>query len=222
MSVILILVVLISGALTLFAFESSDRAQKYKFVAQAEIVEYKTTVNYGLTLGELIDQSGCNINPDIVGRLYAGPDDKTGGDIEGGERFPLHGSGKEQVILAIVRFDHFIPNDLAIQEMTERGLRPATMQELLAFAAAYPDVQKEFPIVALGSVVEDGRPLIPGGQAYIEKVSPVLTTWDVRDHHKHYDARGVGLTSFNVHEYQRENFKKHENEWTDRFLAVRE
>jgi len=32
------------------------------------------------------------------------------------------------------------------------NLRPATLPELLAFGAKYPDKQKEFPIMALGSV----------------------------------------------------------------------
>ena len=32
------------------------------------------------------------------------------------------------------------------------GLRPANLPELLAFGAKYPKKQREFPIVALGSV----------------------------------------------------------------------
>ena len=131
----------------------------------------------------------------------------------------MHGSGQKQVILAVVHFDHFISNDIAVHEMVERGLRPATMQELLAFAAAYPHAQEQFPIVGLGSVVEDGAPLIPGGHAYTEKVSPELCTWDIRHHN---DVRGVGLTSFKVPDYEQEYLRKHESEWKDRFLAVRD
>lgn len=37
-------------------------------------------------------------------------------------------------------------------ELDRRGLRPATIEELLAFGAAYPDKQREFSIIALGSV----------------------------------------------------------------------
>lgn len=37
-------------------------------------------------------------------------------------------------------------------EMLKLGLRPATMCELLAFGAKYPDIQRQFPILALGSL----------------------------------------------------------------------
>ncbi len=40
----------------------------------------------------------------------------------------------------------------ALAELKRRRLRPALYEELLAFVAKYPDLQKEFRIVALGSV----------------------------------------------------------------------
>jgi len=51
-----------------------------------------------------------------------------------------------------VHFDRSISSDDAIAELDKMGLRPAEAGELLAFRAKYPDVQREFPIVALGSV----------------------------------------------------------------------
>lgn len=39
-----------------------------------------------------------------------------------------------------------------LDEMSRRGLRPALYEELLAFARKYPDEQRKFPIIALGSV----------------------------------------------------------------------
>lgn len=40
-----------------------------------------------------------------------------------------------------------------IKEMQKRGLRPALYEELLCFAEKYPDEQRKYPIVALGSKV---------------------------------------------------------------------
>ena len=42
-------------------------------------------------------------------------------------------------------------SDEVLAEMDLRGLRPATYEELLAFAANYPDEQNNFSIIALGS-----------------------------------------------------------------------
>lgn len=36
--------------------------------------------------------------------------------------------------------------------MAKDGKRPATLRELLAFGEANPELQREFPIIALGSV----------------------------------------------------------------------
>jgi len=43
------------------------------------------------------------------------------------------------------------------------GLCPATLQELCAFGEKYPDIKREFPVVALGSVYVDlgGRRVVP-------------------------------------------------------------
>ncbi|KKR48343.1 MAG: hypothetical protein UT86_C0007G0022, partial [Candidatus Magasanikbacteria bacterium GW2011_GWC2_40_17] len=42
--------------------------------------------------------------------------------------------------------------DEVLAEMDRHGLRPALYEELLAFGAKYPDEQRQFPIIALGSV----------------------------------------------------------------------
>jgi hypothetical protein len=39
--------------------------------------------------------------------------------------------------------------------MDKAGYRPATLAELLALGEAHPELQKEFPIVALGSIWHD-------------------------------------------------------------------
>lgn len=59
---------------------------------------------------------------------------------------------REDVILELVHLDRLITTSGAEHEVKKnRKLRLATLPEQLAFAAHYPDKQREFPIVALGS-----------------------------------------------------------------------
>ncbi|HEY4476338.1 MAG TPA: hypothetical protein VI954_02465, partial [Candidatus Paceibacterota bacterium] len=55
----------------------------------------------------------------------------------------------------LVQFNRYISTDEALRELDKVGMRPAELHELLAFGEKYPDVQREFPIVALGSVWDD-------------------------------------------------------------------
>ena len=73
------------------------------------------------------------------------------------------------------------------------GLCPATLQELCAFGEKYPDIQREFPVVALGSVYVS---------LYGRRGVPYLGSWGA--------GRGLGLFSRG-------------DEWcpSDRFLAAR-
>jgi hypothetical protein len=45
-----------------------------------------------------------------------------------------------------------IDRDSVIKELDQMGLKAATLPELCAFGATYPDIQRDFPVVALGSV----------------------------------------------------------------------
>ena len=97
---------------------------------------YPVTVNYDLTLEQMI---------------AAGHYDETESDITV-EHFPVTGEGKVDVDIQLVPFNCVIGSDEAIRELDHMDLRPATLPELLAFGAAYPEVQREFTILALGSV----------------------------------------------------------------------
>ena len=44
----------------------------------------------------------------------------------------------------------------ASDKLTRSGLRPAMFEELLSFALAHPDLQREFPIIATGSLLTAG------------------------------------------------------------------
>ncbi len=60
--------------------------------------------------------------------------------------------GVHGVTAELFHFDRTMNSDEAIAEMEEQGYRPATIVELLAFGAEHPELQREFPIFALGSV----------------------------------------------------------------------
>lgn len=68
------------------------------------------------------------------------------------KNFPVKGKGQVEFNVELVHYGKSMNSDNIVQDMASRGLRPATLLELLAFGAAYPDKQREFPIVAFGSV----------------------------------------------------------------------
>lgn len=70
----------------------------------------------------------------------------------------------KEVVTEFVRLNEEITSvEKVFRELDRRGLRPATIEQLLAFAAKYPAIQKQFPIVALGSAMQDadGHTLFP-------------------------------------------------------------
>ena len=76
------------------------------------------------------------------------------------KNFPLPTKLLGKKITASTKLFHFersISSEDAISEMNKAGFRPATLAELLALGEAHPELQKEFPIVALGSVWRDER-----------------------------------------------------------------
>lgn len=72
--------------------------------------------------------------------------------------FPRKRKGIAEVAVELMHFDRVVSTNEALRELNRMGYRPAELHELLAFGEKYPDVQREFPIVALGSAwqVRDG------------------------------------------------------------------
>lgn len=100
------------------------------------IVDYPVTIDFGQTLEQMI---------------AAGRYDRKNGDITA-KHFPLTGTGQVAVNLELIHFNRVINTDDALKEIDARGYRPATIAELLALGASQPELQRQFPIVALGSV----------------------------------------------------------------------
>lgn len=99
-------------------------------------VFYAITVNYDRSVedGVRAGHYDCS-NPDITSC-----------------HFPSSRKGMAEQKIVLVHFNREIGSDEAIRELDKQGLRSAELPELLAFGAKYPDVQREFPVVALGSV----------------------------------------------------------------------
>jgi len=100
---------------------------------------YPVTVNYSQTLEEMI---------------AAGRYDWKHSDITA-KHFPIEGSGTKNVDILLVHYNKNTSTDAVRADLDKRGLRPAKIEELLAFGAKYPEKQREFPIIALGSVWRD-------------------------------------------------------------------
>ena len=59
---------------------------------------------------------------------------------------------KAEVSAKLFHFNRDISSDDVISEMDKAGYRPATLMELLVLGFLFPELQRQFPIVALGSV----------------------------------------------------------------------
>jgi hypothetical protein len=104
--------------------------------------EIALTVDYSCTVQEMINAGNYGwINNDITAK-----------------HFPLStelNGKKVPVSTKLFHFNHTISSKDATSEMDKAGYRPATLAELLALGEAHPELQKEFPIVALGSIWHD-------------------------------------------------------------------
>lgn len=109
--------------------DAKDEFKPFKNVLKV-VVDYDKTLNQMFTAGKYDSE----IDPDLIER-----------------RFPTKSKGREEISFELVHLDRQISSQDAGAELEKRGLRPATTEELLAFGAAYPDVQREFSVVALGT-----------------------------------------------------------------------
>ena len=105
--------------------------------------EFVASIDYSLSLEQMIS---------------AGKYDWKNNDITA-KNFPISGIGVQDVTFELVHFDRTISTQDATKEILARGLEVAKIEHLLAFGEKYPDEQRKYPIVALGSfcLLEDDR-----------------------------------------------------------------
>ena len=95
----------------------------------------------------------------LADMVAAGHYDQVNSDITA-DHFPISGTGTVERTLFLIQFNRFMSSEAALKELKAQGLRPATIEELLAFGKIYPNKQLEFSIICLGSVwtgPRDGR-----------------------------------------------------------------
>ncbi len=99
--------------------------------------------------------------------IEAGRYDRTDLDITD-KRFPVKGSGTVEIDIELVHYGRYMSTDAVLKDLDARGLRPIRIEELLAPGCTKPELQREFPIIALGSVWLglDGGRRCPGLYGY--------------------------------------------------------
>lgn len=75
------------------------------------------------------------------------------GDISS-KWYPVKGRGRKTLKAEIIHLNCDISPEGAIAEIIKKGMRPALIEELLAFGASFPEIQRNFRVVALGSFTE--------------------------------------------------------------------
>lgn len=99
----------------------------------------------------------------LTDMIHAGHYDRMNDDITA-EHFPITGDGVVEAKMELVHFNRPMNSEDVLKEFAETGLEPAKIEHLLAFGAKHPELQRQFPIIALGSVwpCRDGRRDVPG------------------------------------------------------------
>lgn len=104
--------------------------------------------------GQILFSFPVNYDESIETARKAGNYDWENGDITS-KNFPTKRKGTANIVLHIEHFDRDISSEDVIAELDKKSLRPAETHELLALGAAQPELQREFSIIALGSVWQD-------------------------------------------------------------------
>jgi len=66
--------------------------------------------------------------------------------------YPIMGIGQHRLEMVLVHLNRFASIREVEYYLMRQKLTPAKLEHLLAFGAAYPELQRQFPIVAIGSV----------------------------------------------------------------------
>jgi len=103
---------------------------------------YPVKVNYELSVEDAIEAGKYQaVNTDITGKNFP----------------PSIRKGQTDLEIVLVRFDHRMKSEDVLDALSKEGLRAAELPEFLAFGAEYPDVQRKFSVVGLGSVWQDRK-----------------------------------------------------------------
>ncbi|MDP3729578.1 MAG: hypothetical protein Q8R26_02410 [bacterium] len=102
----------------------------------AENDGFSVMVNYDLSVESLVEHGKY--------------DDKDGYITS--DSFQTSRKGEANLSLELVHFNRALTSEEVHRELAKQGRRPAELRELLSFGIKYPDEQRKYLIVALGSV----------------------------------------------------------------------
>lgn len=71
--------------------------------------------------------------------------------------FPVAGGDAAERELTLVHLGRVASTDEMLHRLSDLAVRSGRIEELLAFGAAYPEAQREYPIVAVGALDEYRR-----------------------------------------------------------------
>lgn len=96
---------------------------------------YTVSVDYGKTVEEMVSAGRYDWKNDNITT----------------KNFPVNGTGVVTVALELVHLNKAASSEAVLAHLEANGMRPATVEELLAFGVTYPEIQREFPVICLGS-----------------------------------------------------------------------
>jgi len=134
------------------AIESSN-------LSVSQVIELINGQNQKVEAKKAIDASGeitlvVDYTKTVEQAIADGKYDWKNGDVTA-KNFPISPEmvGKKvEVATKLFHFNRDISSEDVISEMDKDGYRPATLMELLVLGCLFPELQRQFPIVALGSV----------------------------------------------------------------------
>ncbi len=119
--------------------ESLTRVLREALMPNKAINLYTLTINYTRSVED---------------GIKAGKYDWSNSDITS-SHFPSDETETKEVSVELIHFGQDKTTDEVLSELDKKELRPATLKELLALGEKCPDLQREFPIIALASVWRD-------------------------------------------------------------------
>lgn len=111
---------------------------------------YKITVDRSKPVDQLINEAKLNyVNSSVTS-----------------ENFPITDKGISKIDIKLINFSKATEFKEILRKVKKRNFVPISISELLAFSESFPEVQREFPIVAPGTVWKgniDRVPVLWGG-----------------------------------------------------------
>lgn len=117
-------------------------------VARLEPRAFDLSVDYSRPLAEVVAAGKYSYSNDNITEENF-PTDKGDPEVVGNP------TGVNVTQAVLVHLDRVAKGDDVLAGLERQGLRPGTMFELAHFGEQHPEVQRQFPVVALGSVWAD-------------------------------------------------------------------